>query len=802
MSDSGCSKDSLVQCNEHPLMNFYPINPNSNSDDTISSFNSLNQSPNDFHTKNKKLATRCHINSFINRCDIHSKIAQKELSLLHRKASQAGINANKNECFDKCPCCGYYADKPLFNPFKTYKQYKDLGIAYVLYFEYIALMVIFLTLLFFIVCLPCAIEYNINIGFFGRNEYLSKNSLIEKPKVSQWQITMQSIAIVLIMIFYPILQCFLHRRIISYSDNTLNESSFAIFINNLPSDFTNFELKEHFNKYLPSDPSHYKTLIVINCYELSDIMKIAKKIYEIQGKIKFIETYKNEYNENPKHGFICERVMSLQKLENELKVLEKTKEEILRADSRNFTKKSVLPCFRSKKLISNIVIGDGKSSTYSAFVVFRKISYALMLKRELKFSIFNYLKTKLVPNFLQSDTVYRFKGKYLYTESTPETSDIIWENAVITKCERFFREMITFVLTTAVILFFEIFVFIPLTTISFASKISKGGGDFQSNMILITLLSFMNFLGKKILFLMTNKERHYSHTKFNLSLYKKYVGFMIMNVLLVQYIIFAFLVNEGITWNYVGFLLTSLVMNGIVGPLMSFLYPIVYNYLKLMYYLKVKDRLDMTQIKANSKFELRELSLPNDLANLMLVIFIGLSYLAILPEGILIVIVSIIFQVILLNIKLAMFSKTPRKLDGELILLASESFPWVILLIFVSATLFYKEDKMKNEAMIIISDVAALYLLCLAFGLFRYLKAFNVNYMKRIYQSIIDNKVFFDYYKNCSSNYESENPATCLNGHERMENYIRNTNEKDYVEVDYKYDIFENLKFSFTKYFQ
>lgn len=800
MSISDYSEDSLAQFIDHPLMNFRLTSQNSKVDDATISFSLSHQSSNENPISEKRATDKVPVNSFTNKFNIHSKVAEKELALLHRKASQAGMSNNKSDCFEKCNCCGYYADKPHFNIFKSYKQYKDLGIAYVLYFEYIALMVLFLVLLFFIVCLPCAIEYNINVGFFGRNEYLTENNTNEKSKISQWQITMQSISMVLIMVFYPTLQCFLNRRIISYSDNTLNESSFAVFINNLPLDFTNFELKEHFNKYLPSDPSHYKTLIIVNCYELSEITKIAKKIYETQAKIKFAEAYKDKYHENARHGIICEREISPQNLENQLKVLEQTKEEFFKAGHKNSAINSVLPCFRSKKLVPHLEVGDTKSSTYSAIVIFRKMSYALMLKRELKFSTFRYLKTKLLPKFLQSDTVYRFKGKYLYTEDTPETSDIIWDNAVVTKCQRFFRGFITFVLTTTVILCFELFIFSPLTGSAFLNKLSTDEGNLQSNMIIMALSSLMNFIGKKILLFMTHKERHCSHTKFYLSLYKKYVGFMIVNVLVVQYIFIAFFVVNGITMNYIGFLLTSLVMNGIVGPLMSFLFPIIYNHLKFMYYFKLKKRLDMTQIKANAKFELTELSLSNDLANLMLVIFIGISYSSILPEGILIVIISIIFQAVLFSVKFALFSKTPRKLNGELILLASESFPWVIILIMTSINLFYKEE--KKEIMLNISGIAILYLLCLACGLFRCLKFFNVNYMSRINQSIIDNKVFFDYYKNFSSNYESENPATCLNGHERMENYNKNPSEKNYVEVDYKQDIFENLKFSFTKYFQ
>lgn len=737
--------------------------------------------------------------SFIGRLNTHSMIAQKELALIHRKASQAGKNIDKGSNSEKCQCCGYYIDKPIYKISKGYNHYKDLGIVYVLFFEYVALIVLFLLLLFFIVCLPCSIGYLTNIGFYDRNDYISSDNHIAEPKVYRWQIILQCVGLAMIMVFYPILQFVLQKRLFKYTDDTLTESSFTIFVKNLPSDFTNLELREHFDKFLPSEPGNYKTLIVINCFELSDAIKVARRINEVQAKIAFLNAYKDEYNENAKHGFICKREISIQGLENELKVLEQIKREKIRGHKKLDSIRSFFSKLCKKRMDYEVQEDEQKKPEYSAFVVLRKMSHAFMLKKELNFSIFNYLTTLLLPSFLQKSTAYRFKGNYIYTEMTPELSDIIWENVGFAKWKKILREIGIVFITFIVVYILLTYAFAPLAIESFVNK-ENNNESLKSSISISAVSAFMNFIGKNALVKLSIKEKHYSHTDLYLSLYKKFVGFMVTTVLGLQYLILVIFVDTGITVNYIDYVLSSLLINGIVSPILAFCFPIALDYVKFYYYYKIKKSLDMTQKEANKKFELPEIMICNDLANLMLVLFIGITYLPVLPEGVVIVIASCLIQACLFHIKLAKFSRVPRKLDVALILLASESLPWVILLYSYSIMIFYSKNIKDLVVVEIFIYISWAYLACLAFGLFRFLKMSSFS-DKRIKNSIIDNKMFFDYYEKFTSDYESENPATCLNGFERLEAYKRNPSEKNFVDVEYKEDLFQSIKFSFANYF-
>lgn len=775
-------KQSLVPDEDDPPLNSYISDPKNYEDLTEDKINEGREPK----------------QSFISKLSFHKMIAQKELALIHRKASQAGKNSTKSANFEKCQCCGNFIDKPLFNLCMSYKNYKELGIAYALYFEYIALMLIFLLLFFFIVCLPCSIDYTDKIGLFDRNEYISE-TIDSHSKISHFQIILQCVGLTMILVFYPILQFVLQKRIFKYSENTLTESSFTVFVRNLPQDFNSLELREHFDKFLPSDPDNYKTLIVVKCFELFDAIKYSRRINEINSKIAFLKAYKDENNKSFKSGFICKKEISIQGLENELKTIEKMKKDSVTECKKIGCMKSLFSCCCKHKEDLEVQERVEKKPEYSAFVVFRKMSYALMIKKNLNFSVIQYLKTNILPSFMQNDTVYRFKGNYIYTEMTPELSDVIWENIGLAKFKLILLEIIIACSVFLIIYFLIGIVYIRLAAFSLLNQELYKNIIFSS--IIPIIASIMNFITKKIFVNISIQEKHYSYTNLYLSLYKKFVGFTVTVVIGLQLIFFILFLSSRVTVNYVGYVLSSLVVNGIVNPLLSFFIPIFFNYAKLLYYSKIIKRLDMTQKEANEKLELTEIMLYENMANLMLILFIGITYSPIVPEGIAIVIVSCLLQVFLFHIKLAKFTKIPKKLDGTLILLASENFPWVIFLYSLSIGLFYVQ-KNPDEFIIvqIFLCISWAYLLLLALGFFRCFKMSGLS-DKRIKSSVIDNKMFFDYYEKFPSDYELKNPATSLNGQKRLEAYKKNPSEKNFIESEYKYNLLDNLEYSFANHF-
>ncbi|OMJ80529.1 hypothetical protein SteCoe_19226 [Stentor coeruleus] len=751
-----------------------------------------NQESNEKFLNKKSFLGRITKKSFFNRLIALSLIAKKDLAILHRKASRTGKIQSQNNCSQKCQCCEFYADKPLFGLLKGYKQYKELGIAYVLYFEYLGIMIIFLLLFFFIVCLPSSIGYMLNVGFYDRDNYVKNNS---DSKISRWQVYLQCFGIILVMLGYPILKNILKRRIVTYyNDKIITEQNFTILIKNLPVNYTNRELKEHFDKYLPFDSGNYKTLIVVNCYDLSKIIDIAKKINETHARLSFLKAYKYEYDEDFKEGFISKKVVSIEDVEKELEILESSYQEILEA--------------KGKKMSDNLAEGKKRyqdedqrerKSTNSAFVYFRKSSYAQMLKEELNYSILRHLNTILLPRFLQQKTVYRFKEKYIYSETTPETSDVNWENANDSKCKKYFIRAIILLLTISLLLIFYIFILFPLAEYAFDKKV-EGGQSTTLSVFISSVSVLINFIGEKTLLKLSLKESNTSYTKFYLSLYKKYAGYMILNTIGIQFMLLIPSLNSTIKVHYVEIVLSLLISNSLIVPTLTFLQSMIIDQFAFFYF-KNKKHLNMTQSEANTKFEFPEIDLSYDLAISMLVIYLGICISPILPEGIPIVILSLILQGFFFNIKLARFSKIPRYLDASLVLLALESFPWVLLPYSFSVSDFYYKEYNYDETFFIMVCLSIIYLLFLFLGVFKYLYCCISIFLRKTNQNIQDDKMFFDFYKKFISDYESENPATSLNGLERWDAYNKNENETEFVETEYKFSILDCIKSSLGNYF-
>lgn len=113
-------------------------------------------------------------------------------------------------------------------------------------------------------------------------------------------------------------------------------------------------------------------------------------------------------------------------------------------------------------------------------------------------------------------------------KKAPEPNDIIWENLEISETERFFTRILTFLIS----FFFVIVVFLMILSLNYAQtkiEIKDSNIQYAISTAISVIISVINFIFKKFLFALTEKEKSISMTSFHLNFSIKLSLFTFIN---------------------------------------------------------------------------------------------------------------------------------------------------------------------------------------------------------------------------------------------------------------------------------
>ncbi|CAI2384917.1 unnamed protein product [Moneuplotes crassus] len=598
---------------------------------------------------------------------------------------------------------------------------KILGIGFPLYFQLKKFMMILYVGLFIVVCLPCCyfnfIEASRTDSTYRFLSALtigvhSVQSLNDDPDLIFPQLMLNSSAIVMVALLALCFRCFQNKMIKKSGIDPLFAESYNLMVSGIPKEATQEEIQKGFEKVFPREHAIQQPVL---CYDIPKLMKFANPAYKQKRKcFFFFKSGKPIKNLDEEMELVANK---LARVEHRDEVLHEY-----------FTGHVILPFNK---------IADA----YYCYEVYNPNLTALL---------YQYL-SKLLSCCKRDIKKIKIRGKTVTVKLAPSPNDLIWENIATRACNRFFRILVSSLLTL-IVLGVSVGVNYSLTLWgdSLERDESSRSWAFMMNVLSSCVTIFFNEIMSLMITYLSKYEKSQTYTVFHLSMAIKISVFSYLNTVVIPIIIH---INR-INWFDSEGLITTITFNML---LISFLDPIMFGIsLKsvkdwlIKWYSHMKSDLNLTQEQINKIREPREIEIYKKYANTTLLVSMTLTFMFMYPYIIVFAFFGNILQYAVEKLVLVRFCKIPQNI-GPLI---AKNFIYAIpiMLFLHSLVTFYVHyrltDDIENSVIPLLTSAVILPLTYLLFGCFSRVIDYNGGDQNR------QMKILFKY------DFDTSNPVT------------------------------------------
>mmetsp|Transcript_16475 Transcript_16475/g.29719 ORF Transcript_16475/g.29719 Transcript_16475/m.29719 type:complete len:747 (-) Transcript_16475:3471-5711(-) len=633
---------------------------------------------------------------------LQTRYANIEKAEIHYDASRVRTLKGLSD-IDKleiCACCKMPYNAPLFDIGGRLEDMGEMGIGFPLFFYYMKYIWLLLLLICLIAGIPCLIANMIEDkqGQWGSGSsswYLRASSAAygDSDQVPWWEGFLHSLAVLAIILFHEKYKV----RISEFARETdffnVSPSDFTVWVKNLN---PNFDLNKLKNFLANSASLGVESVCCYNIvHDVHELMKDTAELAKLETEFLRMKDYKLLYGKLPSTGFMGCKKVDLAKTEKELT--------LLRGTVRDLREK----------------IGESKS-VGQVFVTFNKQTEASQV--EDAFTVTNLKKAMSRIFFCCYATTGYFEDTPIKVVRAPEPSDILWENLQVSYYQKMRARMwtwfVTFVLIAGnlVVLFYlktaQTQVYDDYKDTDASDRTEADLARVQSLSILISLaIIFVNRLIVITVRKLSLREHMHTWTDYNISVCHKLVVAMTLNSAGLIAI-----VNRGAStsdWyqpsgllNDVSTLILTMGITSFLVPLLSPMW--LFNLLKKNSAAKqaAKGKLLLSQTEANLLWQGPEFDLSDWYASNLKFVLIALIFCPIFPTGLLICLVSQVFQYWSSKYILLRRSARPRFLGSALSHQASRWIP--VIAVLYAVAILYITDKTSDSSYRNIAPIIAL----------------------------------------------------------------------------------------------
>ncbi|CAI2382738.1 unnamed protein product [Moneuplotes crassus] len=522
------------------------------------------------------------------------------------------------------------------------------------------------------------------------------------------------------------------------SKNHTKASDFGVIATNLTKDTS----KDQIKNWLMKQNSHYEIVYIEMCKDIKDPVKITKRIDKLKNRKRAFELYNKKLlklsgeNEDqrevypPPKKWLCittkkygEINKEIKNIEEEIEKLEREKEELE----------------EDLKFCGTAIIMFDKIDDVEIITKNFKITWIGRFALYIAHKLFNSLKRVAQKECILDD-------RRIFIESPPESNDLIWENLSTRKRLKVTKAIKTYAITAFCLL---IAGGINYLLNKLRDQVS---GTEQTNpwVFIVTLITMLcvAFTNQVLCFIIRKisvKERHNTHTSYNLSVAQKLAIASLINTG-----ISPLLVNFGKdNWFHSNGLVVDVVSNTLsvcfFNPLMYLCDP-KYFYKKWLACVERKKETDslLTQRQVNDLFEGPQVDIALQHSNLMLLLCLVLMYCYVFPIVAVIAIFGALFQYFIEKYLLLNRHKLPPEIGPSL----SQFFIGVmpVLVAIFGCSIFFSNSYLfgiNYWRFIVVSILALIYFAfpipdCLIRSICDYRKDSQLRYHKEKHKFLFD----------------------------------------------------------------
>lgn len=704
-----------------------------------------------------------------------SRLASIEIANMHGYSrrvykEQRDLKNHSDEVAQRCPCCNYPVAGTEFSLCCSSEELSVLGASFPLIFKLNRYLIIALVAVCAVACIPCLID---NI-MQGKDEWTYENSFnLLTPatygkdyNVSLWQPCLHVAICGLLVFYYMWIMKTINEKSIDYDTANTTPSDFTLIVRGLPSGYKPEELQKHIEDHFKS--KDMKIAVIVPTYNISEYVECTKMLADYRFQYQLVKSYEETFKEPMKMTKCC-RVIELQGSDECL------------AEIRELEQKQ-------KILDENM---DRKNLSPIAFVTFTNQIVAREIAEEWSRSYFQRFYNKILPCYVSE--IFKFKGAYIYAEMAPDHTDINWENLATRNSVRYFRKLITVIVSLLTI---SIACAIMAATSAWKVRVNDDKENQTSDSIraatiipsIITVI--INFIVARMIRIFSAYEKHSTWTDFYRSVLSMLIIFIFLNNIGIPMLIYLGLNHDWFSKGGLAYTVFWLeIMNAFVSPAILLVNPKnIIKKIKQMKYAKQEKNglLRISQKEANMVFEGPEVDLADRFANILKNFTMCLFYAPIVPVGPIISIFGLIVEMGIFKYSLIKVCSLPKVYPSDLVKQAASWIKISLLLYSLGILIFY--SKLVPELLgleifffiamsgYVLTPISLLCKCCFkdkALEILR--KTYNGDHKYNDYFSVLDK--FY-------SDYERENPVTQPNGIKRWRAFVDGKNPESYYQME------------------
>ena len=704
-----------------------------------------------------------------------SDLASIETAEMHALSRRVYVETPDNDpakgiTRQRCPCCGFPVTGTQLNLCCQPEELSELGSSFPMIFKLNRYSIVALVLVSLVASIPCFAD---NISQ-GKDEWTYENSFnLLTPatfgknfEVSVWQPILHIAVCGALVFFFMWVIGKIKAQSIEIDTLLTTPSDFTLVVRGLPHDYKPDDLRSHIEKHFQM--RNMKIANLVPTYDISEYMQTTLLLNDWKFQYKLVKNYHKKYNKPmvATKCFCCK---------TELEGPEGCKAEI------EELKKKL------KEMISNM---NTEKMGSVAFVTMTNQITTREIAEEMGRSNVQRIFDRIFPCFLNER--HKFNGKYIHAEMAPDHSDVNWENLAVPTSKKLFRRLITVFVALLVL---GVAVAIMAGTAAWKvqvkeNKENESADSIRAATIIPSIITVMiNFIVARIIRVLSAYEKHSTWTDFNRSVLNMLIVFILLNNIGIPIFIYIALDQDWFSFGGLAYTVFWLeIMNAFVSPVIYLVGPknMAKKLMQFIYRRKENnEELNISQKQANLVFEGPELDLPDRFANIIKNFSLSLFYAPIVPIGVPIAIIGLVFEMMAFKVMLVRVHSRPKNYNSDLVIQAASWIRWGLLLYSLGIFIFYQklvEELFYLELFFFIAmcgytltPISALCDCCF--------KDKTLEILRKEYENDQKYNNYFSVLPKFYSDYERENPVTREKGMKRFDIFLDCLTPESYFEM-------------------